>query len=198
MCGCRAAVDLDGLGLGNHGNHEARYAVRRKDCFTRGKEANERECKGARIGIVSAWSLNWGSSRRAKGSEAGFTIRKKERSTLDFCGISRGSKCSGLELDDAVHRTEPPASDSGSVIKEIFAVTYVEMNAMDVTKEGENCSFACRHRRQKIPTHHKLHMRFWRFSPRFYYAAHVRRLLSFASRLNSSASAIIAVILLAA
>jgi len=41
---------------------------------------NAKELAG--IGIVLAWSLNWGNSRRTKRSEAGFTIRKREVSWI--------------------------------------------------------------------------------------------------------------------
>lgn len=108
------------MGLGNHGNHEAR---RGEDYSTRGKEANERECKRARwdrhsLGMVlELGKLPEGEEKRGRFFNE--KERKKERGISDFCGISRGSKCSGLELDDAVHRTESGGQrDNGSVIKE--------------------------------------------------------------------------------
>lgn len=42
--------------------------------------------------------------------------KERKRGISDFCGISRGLKCSGLELD-AVHRTER-SQPAMAVIKE--------------------------------------------------------------------------------
>lgn len=91
-----------------------------KTALREAKKANERECKGAGIGIVSAWSLNWGSSRRTKRSEAGFTIRKREVSWI-FAEWAVDQSAVALNL---TMQSIEPASDGGSVIKEIFAVTY--------------------------------------------------------------------------
>lgn len=120
---------------------------RRKDCSTRGAErkrmnVNAKELAG--IGTVSAWSLNWGSSRRTKRSEAGFTMREIEKERIGFlrdkpwikvqrpwtwrCGPSNRAR---------------PASTTAAVaaIKE-YASWRTKMNAVDVTKREGNCSRA--------------------------------------------------------
>lgn len=86
MCGCRAAVDLDGHGLGNHGNHGACYAPRRKDCSTRGKDANEHECKGAGWyrGIVSAMVLEPGKLPEDEEKRGEFYKEKERGKHLGF------------------------------------------------------------------------------------------------------------------
>lgn len=83
----------------------------------------QRECKGAcwhrhTLGIV----LELGKLPEDEEKRGRFyNKRERKKSCIsDFCGISRGSKCSGLELDGAVHRTEHGrlVSDGNNVIKE--------------------------------------------------------------------------------
>lgn len=105
----------------------------------REEEANERECKG--VGIVSAWSLNWGSSRRTKRSEAGFTMKEREK----YLGFLRNKPWIKVQRP-WTWRCGPsnrarPVSDDGSVIEE-YASWRMETNVVDVTKKKGNCSRA--------------------------------------------------------